>query len=190
MPAAQLVVDGAEAHEPAHAALLRRVDAVEPHLFRRPVRPRGVGVEPEIEIRQRHPHAILQRFAGVLHVVEHRPVPFRRDHAPEETAEQPHERAVLVERVALDGNAIEHREADARAKLLAHAMHRLGARRQRTLIGLEEQRRQRGAVQLRHDAIQLGEAGPRERHDPVARADLVSLPGARRADVVGQQRRG
>src|SRR5882724_9130187 len=56
----QLIVHADQAHEAAHAALARGIDAVEAHQLRREIQPGGVRVEHEIEIRDRAPHAVLE----------------------------------------------------------------------------------------------------------------------------------
>src|SRR6266851_3021604 len=66
MPALQLLVHRHEAHESAQAALVRRAQADEANELGWQAEPRRIGVELEIQIRHRTPHAILQRLV-LLH---------------------------------------------------------------------------------------------------------------------------
>ena len=163
----QLVVRAGEAHEPAHPTLARRIDAIEPDQLRRQIQPRRVRVERELEIRDRAPHAVLERLARVAHVVEHGAIPFLGDRPPQQASEQPRERPVLLRRVPLHRHAVQHREPHPRAELLAHLAHDLGTRVESKLIRSQKDRWQRIPPNLAGDDVQLVDATLRERHQPV-----------------------
>ena len=139
----ELVVDRAQADEAAHAALLRRIDAVEPDQVGRPVEPRAVGVERQVEVRDRPPDPVLERPS---------PCRARRRASPRSTPGRPaaggagsgaSRAPVLLGRVSLHRHAIHHGQPDARAELGPHPSHHLGARRQPELIRAQQERRQR-----------------------------------------------
>jgi hypothetical protein len=143
MAALQLLVHRHQAHEPAQAALVRRAQADEAHELGRQVEPRRVGVELEIQVRHRAPHAILQRLARIAHVVDHGAVPLLRHQPTQERAEEPAERLVLLQREALDGKLVDDGEPYPLAQLRSDTGHDLAAMRQVELGRGEQERGQR-----------------------------------------------
>ncbi len=144
-------------------------------------------MELELEVGDRAAHAVLERLAGVADVVDHRAIPLLRDRLTEERAQQPVHRAVLVLGEALDRDAIDHRQADAVAELLADPRHHLAAGRQREVRGREEQERERIAPERADRRRELGRRLVRERHEPVRRGDASPEPRAFVADVLEDQ---
>ncbi len=121
MPSSELLVHRHEAHEAAHAAFGRRVQAEQPHELGCQGEPRRVGVELKIQVRHRAPHAVAQSLARVPDVVQHGAVPLLRHEPSKEAAQEPAEGPVLLQGEALDGKPIEHGQPDPVTQLPSHA---------------------------------------------------------------------
>src|SRR5262250_1091350 len=137
--ALELLVRRHQAHEAAHPAFHRGVDAEQADQLGRRAQPGGVSVELQIQVRHRPAHAVGQSAARVAHVVDHETVPLLRDQPAEQRAEQPGQGLVLVCRVALHRHTIDHGEPDAVAKLPPHRRHHLATVGELKLGGREKE---------------------------------------------------
>src|SRR6266436_6491421 len=185
--ATERVVRGHEAREAAQAALQRGLKAEETHEVGRLPEPAAVGVEGLAQVGDRAAHAVAERLAGVLHVVEPRAVGLLRDDLPEHGGEQPPDGPVLLGLVALDREAIHHREAGIGLELRPHVRHEVGARPQRERRGGQALDRARGLAQRPHHLVQLRHAGLGQRDQPPVRGDGVARPRLRTLDLLGRE---
>ena len=166
---AQLVVRGDQAHEAAQPALHRRLEAEEAHECRRLPEPAPVGVEGLPEVGDGAAHPVAQRLAGILDVVEARAVGLLRDHLAEHRGQQPADGQVLGVAVALDREAIHHREAGIRLELGPHRGHEGGARAEREVGGIQRIHRTGRRAHRGGDRVELGHAVGGQRDQPPLR---------------------
>ena len=89
MPPPHLVVRGDEAHDAAHAALHRRVQAEEAHVLGWAEVIAVVRVEALLGVGDVRPHPVAGRPPEVAHVVDHGAVPLLRHGPRDERGQEP-----------------------------------------------------------------------------------------------------
>ena len=172
-----LVVRRVEAHDAAHAAFHRGVQAQERDVVRRAQVVAVVGVKALLGVGDVRPHAVARRAPEIAHVVDHLAVPALSHRAREELREEPVERLRFLDRVVVEGQPVDQHEADARFEHRLRPEHQPAAGGQLEGRRLEHERRQRICAQGTKRAVEFPAAIGIEVEHAVFRRERVAGPG-------------
>ena len=158
MPPPHLVVRGDEAHDAAHAALHRRVQAEEAHVLGRAEVIAIVRVEALLGVGDVRAHAIAGRPPEIAHVIDHGAVPLLRDGPGDQRGQEPEDRDGLLAPQPIERQAVHDGEARAVVEHGLEARRRAAAMGELEVGGSEREHGQGIGAKRLHHRLDLGHA--------------------------------